>query len=138
MDVITIWHLRDLAAGKRNRIACDDVKVLIVPQYEGLSIAKMLEFAQSYVAVAMALPSEPREVLKLPRDYVANIIHTLVGDPFVVWVQAQIEARNAKIASERDMMIDLDPQIASLFNSSTAVSGRFTRTRARVARAYPD
>jgi len=51
-DVVTIFHLRDLAAGKRLKIKCDDVKVLTVPHYEGLSIAKMLEFAGSYPMVA--------------------------------------------------------------------------------------
>ena len=124
MDVVTIYHLRDLASGKRTRIHCDDVKVLIVPHYEGLTITTMLTFAQDYPTVSQCLPSEPREVLKLPRDYVANIIHTLVGEPFAQWVQAQVQARNAKIAAERDMMVDLDPEIATLFNSSTAVSGR--------------
>ena len=88
MDVVTIYHLRDLAAGKRTKIHCDDVKVLIVPHYEGLTIVSMLTFAEAHLAVAAALPSEPREVLKLPREYVANVIHTLVGEPFVAWVTA--------------------------------------------------
>ena len=125
MDVVTIYHLRDLAAGKRTRIHCDDVKVLTVPHYEGLTIETMLKFAESSPAVAKALPVEPREVLKLPREYIANIIYTLVGEAFAQWVQAQVQARNDKIASERDMMVDLDPEIAALFNQSTAVSGRY-------------
>ena len=88
MDVVTIYHLRDLAAGKRTKIHCDDVKVLTIPHYEGLTISTMLKFAEAYPAVGQALPAEPREVLKLPREYVANIINTLVGQPFSAWVKA--------------------------------------------------
>ena len=47
----------------------------------------MLEFAQAYPEVAKALPSEPREILKLHRDYVSTIIYTLVGNPFSDWVK---------------------------------------------------
>ena len=86
IDVVTIYHLRDLASGKRMRIHCDHVKVLTVPHYEGLTISTMLEFASAFPIVATALPSEPREVLKLPRDYVANVVHTIVGEPFAEWV----------------------------------------------------
>ena len=44
-ESVTIWHLRDLAAGKRKIIKCTDVKTIHVPQFEGLKIETMLEFA---------------------------------------------------------------------------------------------
>ena len=85
-ETMTIFHLRDLAAGKRSIIKCVDVKVLTVPYYEGLTIETMLEFASDYDKVSQALPSESREVMKLPRAYVANVIYTLVGQAFADWV----------------------------------------------------
>ena len=48
----------------------------------------------------MALPIEPREVEKLPRAYLANVIYTIVGKPFRDWVDGAIKTRNEKIVAE--------------------------------------
>jgi hypothetical protein len=45
METITIFHLRDLASGKKKCIKCEEVKVFQVPFYDCLKIEKMLEFA---------------------------------------------------------------------------------------------
>ena len=60
-------------------------------------MANMLEFAKSYPIVETALPMEQREILKLPRDYIASLCYTLVGRPFVDWVDAQVQTRNRRI-----------------------------------------
>ena len=84
---MTIWHLRDLAAGKRKRIKCEDVKVLPVPQFEGLTIEDMLTYARARAEVMKALPIVDKEIEKLPRQYIANVIYTIVGDAFAEWVE---------------------------------------------------
>ena len=33
-----------------------------------------------------ALPSIEIEILKLPKEYIGNIIYTIIGDPFYDWV----------------------------------------------------
>ena len=71
-----------------------------------------------------ALPTGEKEIEKLPRQYLANIIHTIVGKPFQVWIDTQIEARNAELAEKREMYIELDPEIEAIFKASTAVSGK--------------
>ena len=43
------------------------------------------------------LPSEHREVLKLHRDYVSTVIYTVVGRPFIDWVEDRIKERNDKL-----------------------------------------
>lgn len=68
-DTVTIWHLKDICAGKRRIIYSKDVKQIQVPQFEGLSIEKMLKFAEDYPQVREALPSEPREIFKLLHQY---------------------------------------------------------------------
>ena len=83
---MTVWHLRDLAQGKKKIIKSDRVRVYNVPQFEGLTISDFLQFAKVYPEVARALPPE-NEILKLPRQYVINVIYTLVGVPFETWVQ---------------------------------------------------
>ena len=35
---VSIWFLKDLMAGNRTRISCKDVKLIDVPQFEGLTI----------------------------------------------------------------------------------------------------
>ena len=51
-----------------------------------------------------------------------NLIYTLVQDPFAAWVKERVESRNLKLAEDNNMFIDLDPDIARAFNSSTEIS----------------
>ena len=113
-NTVTIWHLRDIVAKKRRLIKCKDVNYIIVPQYEGLTIDDMLAFGEQYTEVMRALPAVNKEILKLPRAYIANVVHTIVGDPFAKWMNQRIYDRNKKITVEKDM-IDMDPEIVALY-----------------------
>ena len=73
-----------------------------------------------------ALPEVDRETEKLPRSYIANVIHTIVGEPFAKWVSKRMDERNAKRTKEKDM-IQMDPEIAQIYHSSTAISSKFER-----------
>ena len=53
-----------------------------------------------------------------------NVAWTVVGQPFGQWVKAQIEERNARMAMERDLLIDMDPDIAEAYFASTSVSSK--------------
>ena len=92
-----MFHLREVASGARRIIYSKDIKQLGVPLYEGLSTADILDWAADYRKVQEALPSEPREVDKLLRQYVINVVYTLVGDPFRLWVESVMKARDEKI-----------------------------------------
>ena len=96
-----------------------------MPQFEGLTIEAMLAYAKMYQEVMKCLPLEEKEIVQLPRQYLANVIYTVVGQAFQVWVNKKIEERNAKVVKEANMMIELDPEIAAIFNNSTAVSGKY-------------
>ena len=63
---MTVWHLRDLSSGKKKRLKSALVEEIGIPQFEGLSIEKMLEFAKNYPKVNDYLPV-PNEIHKLPR-----------------------------------------------------------------------
>ena len=95
-----------------------------VPLFEGLSTGDILEWAQSYQKVSEALPMEQREVDKLLRQFVINLVYTVVGDPFRLWMEQVMEARNAKIKSDRNLGIELDPEIMRIFRASTSVSSK--------------
>ena len=58
-----------------------------------------------------ALPID-KEIHKLTRQYLANIIYTIVGQPFSQWVDNIVEQRNSKIKSEQQLMINMDPEVA--------------------------
>ena len=73
-----------------------------------------------------ALPVEPREVEKLPRSYVANVIYTIVGDKFKAWVEKAILERTQKNIEDQDMAIEMDPEVLQAFKASTHVSGKYT------------
>lgn len=47
-----------------------------------------------------ALPEEEKEIMKLPREYIGNVIFTIVGEKFQSWVMEKIEIRNAKLKEE--------------------------------------
>ena len=64
---------------------CEDVKVIAVPQYESLTMDTILDFGLAHKDVVDALPVV-KEIRKMPRQYIANLIFTLVGDSFKKWV----------------------------------------------------
>ena len=52
------------------------------------------------------------------------MIYTVVGQDFATWIRRQIEQQNQERASEQQLMIDLDPEVAKAFRASTRVSTR--------------
>jgi len=121
-DTMTVWHMRDLVSGKRRRIKAKEIKHLNVPQYEGLKIETFFEFAKQYPGVMDAFPSAEVELEKIPRQYVINVIYTLVGQPFRTWVDQRVNERHEEIADKKQLFIEMDPEIAEIYNNSKAVS----------------
>ena len=70
-----------------------------IPHYKGLSIDNLLVYARNSDGVMMALPVE-KEIHKLTRQYLANVIYTIVGEPFSQWVDQMVEQRNSKIKAD--------------------------------------
>ena len=122
-DTVTIYHMRDLVAGKKIRIKDVDVKHITVPHFEGLKIEAMLDYAATKPFVMACLPAEKREREALPRQYVANVIYTKVGEEFKAWVNNIVNLRHEARRQEEDQ-IEMDPEIAEIFNASTAVAGK--------------
>jgi len=50
-ESVTVWHLRDLTSGKRKIIKATEAKHITLPQFEGLKIETMLDFAKAYPQV---------------------------------------------------------------------------------------
>jgi hypothetical protein len=122
-ETITIFHMRDIVAGKRTRIIEAKIKTINIPHFEGLTVEKFLIYAGSKPEVMMALPILERERLKLPRGYIANVIYTLVGEDFKTQVDLRVNQRHEERRQEEGMIL-MDPEIAKVFNNSQATSGK--------------
>jgi hypothetical protein len=99
---VTIWHLKELARSERTHIKRGYERTIHLPQYEGLTIQDILAYANRREDVMKALPVVLKETLKLPREYIGNVIATIVGEPFYTWVDEQITIRNAKFKEDHD------------------------------------
>ena len=53
--------------------------------YRGLTVEAILEFGRQTESVGLHLPDE-RDVQRLPRQWIVNVIYSLVGEPFRQWI----------------------------------------------------
>ena len=67
------------------------------------------------------MPDEP-DIQKVPRQWILNVCAAVIGQPFRDWVTEQVEARNSLMSQKKEMMIAMDPEMASKFAASTHVS----------------
>ena len=118
---MTIYFLKDLCNNKKLHLRNDQVKTIHVPQYKNLSLAKILDFASNQPRVFDYLPDEP-DLAKVPKQWVVDICAAIIGQEFREWVEDCKEERNEAMAQKREMMIDMDPEMAARFKASTHVS----------------
>ena len=80
-----------------------------------------MKFLKDYPTTFKFLP-DAVDLPKVPKQWLVNIVYTIVQEDFSDWVREQIEARNEKLVTEKDMLLEMDPEIAEVFAKSTAVS----------------
>ena len=124
LDNVTIYFLKDILARKKSYVRNEAIQTVYVPQYEGLYLKDIAEFAVQHPNIATYLPDEP-DLPKTPKQWIVNICTAVIGQPFKTWVAAQMEARNAAMKKKKEMMIDMDPEMAAKFNASTHVSRKY-------------
>ena len=79
---------------------------------------------ESHPEVFDYLPEKNIELPKTPKQWVCNIIASVIGEPFNKWVAKQVDHRHQKVAVAKDLMIKMDPEIARVFRDSQAVSSK--------------
>ena len=84
---MNIYHLRDLICGRKKIISASAIKSIFVPQYENLTIEKILTQARGVEAIANKLPDKDSETKKFPKKYVCDIIYTTLGEDFKGWIK---------------------------------------------------
>ena len=118
---VTVYFLKDILMGKKRHVKNDVVQSIFVPQYELLTIEKILNFAGQDPNLQHYLPDGP-DIKKIPKQWMYDFCAAVIGQPFRDWVKEQIEDRNATFARKNQMFIGMDPQFAAEYRASTHVS----------------
>ena len=84
----------------------------------------MITIIEQHQDVIKYLPDK-QEIKKVPKQWLINVMYTVIKAPFGQWVRQQIEERNRRIAVDKNMLIDMDPEIAEAYAASTAVSSKY-------------
>ena len=71
--------MKDLISGARKFIPCDKVRHLYVPQYEPLKLEYIMNEVFTIPEALEHLPIA-KEMKKLPKQWLVNVIYTVVGD----------------------------------------------------------
>ena len=94
-------------------------------RYEGLGIREIREYLdEKHPEVYEYLPEPNIELPKTPKQWIANVIASVIKDNFLKWVETQMKARHEKVSVKKDIMIAMDQEMAAIFHASTAVSSK--------------
>lgn len=66
-----------------------------------------------------------KEMVKLPKQWIINVIYSKIGENFADWVKERIVARNAAIVEKQKLAINMDPAVALAFQNSNAISSKY-------------
>ena len=67
---------------------------------------------------------DAQEIHKVPKQWLCNVANSILKNIFSDWVKDQVETRNETVKSKKNMMIQMDPEIAAAFATSTKVSSK--------------
>ena len=100
------------------------MSTISVPFYDNLTVEKMWAFASEHEQLEEYLP-DGKDRDELPRAWLANVLNTVLGQAFGLWVREQIEARNAGLKAHSNVEVEMDEEILAIFRASTSVSGKY-------------
>ena len=63
-----------------------------------------------------------RDLRKCPKQWIVNVIRTVIGSEFEHWVSDQIKDRDISVTEKGNMNISLDPEVAACLAHTTQVS----------------
>ena len=91
-----------------------NLKHLYIPQYEGLEIESIMKFLADFEEIYKFLPVD-KEIKRLPKQFIVNVAYSTLGQQFSKWVKERINERNSKLTIEKNLNIEMDPDIARAF-----------------------
>ena len=107
--------------GKKKYVSWENVKVIKVPQYKGLTVRDILNFANRNIHIERFLPEY--DCLKDPnREWLCNIINTIIPDKFQKYIELKIEERKQQLINSQNLGISVQPEFIKLFKQSKSIS----------------
>ena len=58
----------------------------------------------------------------MSKQWIGNVIHSVLKQTFADWVKQQVETRNQELVVDRGLTIEMDPEVAAAFQASTKTS----------------
>ena len=96
-----------------------------MPLYKGLGIKDISAFLNNaHHNVFNYLPDQ-QEIRKVPKEWICNVLATVLKGMFTGWVKNRIEERNEAVKEARNTDIGMDPEMAEAFRASTKTSCRY-------------
>lgn len=87
-DNITIYFLKELMSRKKKMLRTTQIRTMHVPQYEGLGIKEIRQFLdENHPEVYAYLPEPSLELPKTPKQWIINVVATILQDEFSKWVK---------------------------------------------------
>jgi hypothetical protein len=83
----------------------------------------MLEFSKNFPEVAKYLPEE-RDQHRLPRQWIVDILGSIVEKEFKAWVGAKIKDRNDALVKKGDLQVRIKASILAVLTDSSHLSGK--------------
>ena len=103
-------------------IMSETVRHITIPQYEGLALKHITaRLDNGFQHVYDFLPDQ-QELLKVPKEWICNVVYTVIGTPFHTWVKGVVQERNKAVAKKKGDTISMDPAVAEAYYASTKVS----------------
>ena len=102
--------------GEKKCIRCEDVRVIKVPQYEGLTVEAIKEFAENKIDIESYLPSY--DYSKEPnREWLCNIVNSLIHEEFLIYINKKIEEKKNYIIQNQNLKITAKEEFINIFKA---------------------
>ena len=120
-------YLRELLTGTKNYVKSEDVKVIKVPHYKGLTVSKILTFARSKGNIDSYLPDYKYD--KEPnREWLWNVINSLIPKEFQEFILLNITKRKQEIIRSQNLNVLVKPEFMNIFKNSQSISTQKGKT----------
>ena len=63
-----------------------------------------------------------RESLRVKKAFIVNVAAYTIGDRFKDWVRMKTHERHARVTKEKNLTMDMDPEVYKAFRNSKQVS----------------
>ena len=113
IKAISKWIL----TGKKKYFLSKDIMVKRVPQREHLRVKELINFASENCDIKSYLPDYDYDK-ELQREWLWNILNTLVPEQFHAFVSMALQSREKKLTAQKGLKVNALPQFLDLFSKS--------------------